>query len=63
MAEAYNRFGLQPNSDASCFWRPFRELTGGTADQPAQENDANCGFACQAIVAANDYVFTAYPKR
>ena len=24
---------------------------------------ANCGFACHTIVAAKDYVFTAYPKR
>jgi len=23
----------------------------------------NCGFACHTIVAAKDYVFTAYPKR
>jgi hypothetical protein len=22
-----------------------------------------CGFACHTIVAAKDYVFTAYPKR
>jgi len=26
-------------------------------------NDAKCGFACHTIVAAKDYVFTAYPKR
>ena len=24
---------------------------------------AKCGFACHTIVAAKDYVFTAYPKR
>jgi hypothetical protein len=24
---------------------------------------ANCGYACHAIVAAKDYVFTAFPKR
>jgi hypothetical protein len=33
------------------------------ADQPPQGNDAKCGLACHTIVAANDYVFTAYPKR
>src|SRR5512132_383497 len=33
------------------------------ADQPPQGNDAKCGFACHTIVAAKDYVFTAYPKR
>ena len=32
-------------------------------DQPPQENDAKCGFACHTIVEAKDYVFTAYPKR
>ena len=36
---------------------------GTTADQPPQEHDAKCGFACHTIVAAKDYVFTAYPKR
>jgi hypothetical protein len=24
---------------------------------------ADCGFACHTIVAAKDYIFTAYPKR
>ena len=39
-------------------------FTPGTlADQPPQGNDAKCGFACHTIVAAKDYVFTAYPKR
>jgi Cytochrome P460 len=33
------------------------------ADNPPQGNDAKCGFACHTIVAAKDYVFTAYPKR
>jgi len=36
---------------------------GDTSDQPPQEHDAKCGFACHTIVAAKDYVFTAYPKR
>ena len=34
-----------------------------TADQPPQEHDAKCGFACHTIVQSKDYVFTAYPKR
>src|SRR5262249_11662497 len=34
-----------------------------SADNPPQENDAKCGFACPTIVNAKDYVFTAYPKR
>ncbi len=26
-------------------------------------NDAKCGYACHTIVAAKDYIFTAYPQR
>ncbi len=26
-------------------------------------NDAKCGYACHATVAAKDYIFTAYPER
>jgi hypothetical protein len=33
------------------------------ADQPPQEHDAKCGFACHTVVQAKDYVFTAYPRR
>ena len=33
------------------------------ADEPPQENDAKCGFACHTIVEAKDYVFTAYARR
>jgi hypothetical protein len=33
------------------------------ADQPPQQNDAKCGFACHTIVKNQDYVFTAYGKR
>jgi hypothetical protein len=36
---------------------------GNENDTPPQSNDAKCGFACHTIVAAKDYVFTAYPKR
>ena len=39
----------------------FRPST--TDDQPPQENDAKCGFACHTIAEAKDYVFTTYPKR
>jgi Cytochrome P460 len=34
-----------------------------SADQPPQEHDAKCGFACHTVVQAKDYVFTAYPRR
>jgi hypothetical protein len=36
---------------------------GNENDEPPQAHDAQCGFACHTIVAAKDYVFTAYPKR
>jgi hypothetical protein len=36
---------------------------GTTADQPPQNNDAKCGFACHTVVKTRDYVFTDYPKR
>jgi hypothetical protein len=36
---------------------------GDTSDSPPQAHDAKCGFACHTIVAAKDYVFTAYPQR
>ena len=28
-----------------------------------QGTDAKCGYACHTAVAAQDYIFTAYPKR
>jgi hypothetical protein len=34
-----------------------------TSDNPPQENDAKCGFACHTIVQNRDYVFTEYGKR
>jgi len=34
-----------------------------TADNPPQENDAKCGFACHTVVKNRDYVFTEYGKR
>lgn len=36
---------------------------GSLEDQPPQEHDAKCGFACHTIVEKKDYVFTAYAKR
>ena len=36
---------------------------GDEHDSPPQEHDAKCGFACHAVAADKDYVFTAYPKR
>ncbi len=32
-------------------------------DQPPQEHDAKCGFACHTIVKTRDYVFTDYGHR
>ena len=33
-------------------------------DRPPQNGTgANCGYSCHASVAANDYIFTGYPKR
>ena len=36
---------------------------GTSADEPPQDNDAKCGFACHTIVAEKDYVFTEYGHR
>jgi len=36
---------------------------GTTSDQPPQNNDAKCGFACHTIVKNRDYVFTDFAKR
>ena len=49
------QFNYDPASDT------FTPATA--ADEPPQENDAKCGFACHTIVEAKDYVFTAYGKR
>ncbi len=51
----YAVFEYDPAADT---FRP-----GNLNDTPPQEHDAKCGFACHTIVAAKDYVFTAYPKR
>jgi hypothetical protein len=34
-----------------------------TADDPPQEHDAKCGYACHTVVQNRDYVFTEYGKR
>jgi hypothetical protein len=51
----YAQFDYDPASDT---FKP-----GDENSTPPQANDAKCGFACHTIVAAKDYVFTAYPKR
>jgi Cytochrome P460 len=51
-------YGVFEYDAASDKFRP-----GDTSDSPPQAHDAKCGFACHTIVAAKDYVFTAYPKR
>jgi len=33
------------------------------ADNPPQEHDAKCGYACHTVVKNRDYVFTEYPTR
>jgi hypothetical protein len=43
---------------ASNTFRPANET-----DNPPQEHDAKCGFACHTIVQNRDYVFTDYGKR
>ena len=47
----YAQFNYDPASDT---FTPNTSLQG---------NDAKCGYACHSIVAAKDYVFTAYGKR
>jgi hypothetical protein len=34
-----------------------------TAIFKANGTGAECGYACHTVVAAQDYIFTAYPKR
>ena len=43
---------------ASDTFSPATEL-----DNPPQEHDAKCGFACHSIVQSRDYVFTQYAHR
>ena len=51
----YGAFRYEAANDS---WRPFT-----TSDQPPQENDAKCGFACHSVVEKNDYVFSVYARR
>jgi hypothetical protein len=43
---------------ASASFRP-----GNETDEPPQEHDAKCGFACHTVVENRDYVFTDYGSR
>ena len=43
---------------ASSSFRP-----GTSADEPPQDHDAKCGFACHTVAEAKDYVFTEYGQR
>ena len=43
---------------ASHSYRP-----GTVRDEPPQNDDAKCGFACHTIVRSRDYVFTQYASR
>jgi hypothetical protein len=36
---------------------------GTVTDQPPQQHDAKCGFACHTVVKNRDYVFTQYAPR
>ncbi len=47
----YAQFDYDPASDT---------FTPNTSEQGS---DAKCGHACHTIVAAKDYIFTAYGKR
>ena len=51
----YGAFDYDTASDT------FKPAT--TADEPPQEHDAKCGFACHTIVQNRDYVFTEYGHR
>src|SRR6266478_1391050 len=51
----WGAFGYDAASDT------FKPAT--VADNPPQENDAKCGFACHTVVQNLDYVFTEYGKR
>lgn len=36
---------------------------GNLKDEPPQDQDAKCGFACHTVVENKDYVFTVYARR
>ena len=48
---AYAKFDYDPASDT---FKP---------SAPLSATGHECGYACHTAVAANDYIFTAYPKR
>src|SRR5258705_4030724 len=47
---------------AGCGYAPFNYDAASDTFKP-EGSGANCGHACHTIVAAKDYIFTAYPKR
>ena len=51
-------YAVFESDSASHSFRP-----GTKADQPPQDNDAKCGFACHTIVKNRDFVFTDYARR
>jgi hypothetical protein len=51
----YGAFDYDTASDT------FKPAT--TADEPPQEHDAKCGYACHTVVQNRDYVFTEYGHR
>jgi Cytochrome P460 len=51
----YGAFEYDTGSDT---FRPATEV-----DEPPQEHDAKCGYACHTVVQNRDYVFTEYGKR
>jgi hypothetical protein len=51
-------YGAFEYDTVSAAFRPANE-----SDDPPQEHDAKCGYACHTIVQNRDYVFTEYGKR
>lgn len=51
----YGEFEVDPASNT------FR--VGDEHDEPPQEHDAKCGYACHTVVQKRDYVFTQYGAR
>lgn len=48
---AYAQFSYDPATDT---FKP---------SAPLSVSGHECGYACHTVVAAHDYIFTAYPKR
>jgi hypothetical protein len=58
MARDSNRFADSGNWGYAQF-----NYDAASGDFAPEGTGANCGFSCHTIVAAKDYVFTAYPTR